>query len=63
MIVERSMEGWAAFVAGPDGKCARAELAIPQFVAEHELAQYLDDVYHEMASPRHPDVRRITAEE
>jgi hypothetical protein len=32
---------------------------IPDFVEEHELAQFLEDLFHESASPHNGDVHRI----
>ncbi len=35
------------------------EIIIPDFIEEHEIAGWLDDIYHEAASPQHPDVLRV----
>lgn len=59
MVVERSADGWRFFRAGPDGKRAPVDVAIPAFIAEDELLQYLDDIYHELATPANPCVRRV----
>jgi hypothetical protein len=58
MLAERSVEGWRLFVLGGDGKLARADIVIPDFIHEHELEQYLDDMFHEMATRERPRVRR-----
>lgn len=54
--VERTSDGWIACWLGNEGKRRPAEFVIPDFVAEDELAQYLRDLFHESASPQHPDV-------
>ncbi len=59
MVAERSAEGSRLFVAGADGKLARADIVVPDFVHEHELEQYLDDIFHEMATPDRPRVTRL----
>lgn len=59
MAVERHAEGWRVFVLGSDGKRSPADVVIPDFVQDAELAQYLDDLFHEAARPRHPSVKRV----
>lgn len=60
MLVERAGSGWQLFYLGTDGKRSRAsDVMIPDFVAEDELAQYLADIFHESATPKHPGVRRL----
>lgn len=60
-IVEVRREGalWQAYRVGGDGKRTRAGFVIPDFVAEDELAQFLEDLFHKSASPHNGDVRRI----
>ena len=60
MEVERAADGWRLWRLGTDGKRSPVEVSIPAFVAEDELLQYLDDVFHEVATPEHPSVRRVT---
>ena len=60
MIVEPSANGWELFVLGHDGKRSLADVVIPDFVQEYELAQYLDDLFHEMATPANPCVRPLS---
>jgi hypothetical protein len=61
MIAEPTGDGWRLYVLGADGKrCAAAEIVVPSFVVEHELAQYLDDMFHEAATPEHPSVTPIS---
>jgi hypothetical protein len=59
MVVESTGDGWRLFVLGADGKRSRADIVIPDFVQEHEIAQYLDDMFHEMATRDRPCVTRI----
>lgn len=59
MSVERSARGWELYYAGTDGKRRPADVVIPSFVTEAELVQYLDDLFHEAATARHPAVRRL----
>lgn len=47
---------WVAYLIGAEGKRRRAGFEIPDFVAANELAQYLDDLFHEDASPERPGV-------
>jgi hypothetical protein len=59
MAVERHGTGWRVFGIGNDGKRSAVNVAIPDSVEEHELVQYLDDLFHEAARPRHPAVVRL----
>jgi hypothetical protein len=59
MLVERTGDEWRTYLLGADGKRSPADVAIPATVAESELAQYFDDLFHEAASPRHPVVVRV----
>lgn len=58
MVAEFSGDGWRLLVAGSDGKLAPADVVVPDFIQEHELEQYLDDVFHEMATHERPRVTR-----
>jgi hypothetical protein len=60
MEVERAADGWRLWRLGTDGKRSPVDVSIPAFVAQEELLQYLDDVFHEVATPEHPSVRRVT---
>lgn len=57
VIVEATSQGWAAFYSGNDGKRRPANIAIPAHLARQDIAQYLDDLFHESATARHPTVR------
>jgi hypothetical protein len=60
MIAEPSPNGWQLFVLGADGKRSPADVVIPHFVQEHELEQYLDDLFHEVATPANPCVKPLS---
>lgn len=59
MSAERSAGGWRLFVHGADGKRRPADAAVPPSVAEEDLQQYLDDLFHESATPAKPCVKRL----
>jgi hypothetical protein len=59
VLVARSDAGWQAFYPGTDGKRRAADFIVPPELAEHELADYLADLFHENATPRHNGVERI----
>jgi hypothetical protein len=56
----RDTGGWRAFYAGADGKRRAAEFIVPAEVAEHELGEYLADLFHENATPKHGTVERLS---
>ena len=60
-IVEVRREGaqWQVYRVGVDGKRTPAGFVVPDFVEEEELAQFLEDLFHESASPYNGDVHRI----
>lgn len=56
----RSGDEWRAVYIGPDGKHRPAnDVMIPSSLAGSELETYLADVFHESASPAHPNVTRL----
>lgn len=60
MLAELTASGWQLFDLGPDGKRRLAQdVAVPAFVSENELEQYLADLFHESATGRHCGVRRL----
>ena len=59
IAIERVNERWFCYLSGADGKRRPMELAVPDEVTREELAQYLYDVYHELATPTNGDVREI----
>ena len=62
MEVERAAGGWRLWRHRGDGKRSPVEVSIPVFVTEDDLLQYLDDIFHEAATPENPCVRRVRAE-
>ena len=42
-----------------DGKRRAADFIVPGDIAEHELAEYLADLFHENATPRHGTVEQL----
>ena len=59
MVAESSNAGWQLFVLGADGKRSRADVVVPDFIGENELEQFLDDLFHELATRERPSVTRI----
>lgn len=60
VLVTASADGWVAFYLSDDGKRRPASnLVIPSDIPETELEQYLGDLCHEWATPRHPGVERL----
>jgi hypothetical protein len=59
MLAEHGAGGWRVFELGADGKRREVRIAVPEFIEDNEIDQYLDDLYHENATPAHPCVRRI----
>jgi len=57
--VERTDDGWEAFVPGADGKRRRAQISIPSEFRADEVGRYLGDLFHESASAEHPAVRLL----
>ncbi len=57
--IERHQNEWLVYRPGNDGKRRPSSLAIPNCIQEQELEQYLTDIFHENASPRHPEVLRL----
>mgnify|MGYP000436987460 CR=1 FL=1 len=48
--IVREGTAWACYQSGA-GKRVRAGLVIPAELTAGELAEYLDDIYHELARP------------
>jgi hypothetical protein len=59
MLAEHDGTGWRLFETGTDGKRRELNIAVPDFIGEAEIDQYLDDLFHEAATPAHPCVLRI----
>jgi hypothetical protein len=58
-LVRREDGLWQAYAVGADGKRGPAGFVIPDFIEDHEMEQYLFDLFHENATPGKGDVRRI----
>jgi len=56
----RQLDGTHTYWLGDEGKRRLAHFVVPDFVSEHEIAEYLRDLFHESASPRNPDVVRLS---
>ena len=57
IIVEATEGGWVAFYQDNDGKRRPADFVIPHDLDSEEIANYLDDLFHEFATEEHPRVR------
>lgn len=53
---------WQAWLTGNEGKRRPAELCIPPDLQQHELQEYLADVFHEDATPRYNEVLLLSSE-
>lgn len=58
-LVERVGSEWRAYSLESDGKRLPFHVAIPSSLGENELAQYFDDLYHEAATQKRPNVVRL----
>jgi hypothetical protein len=60
VVVEQSEDGWLAFYPGNEGKRRPAtDIVIPPSLAEADIEHYLADLFHELASKQHPEVKRL----
>lgn len=57
--ISRRNGSWIAFDLGSEGKRRPADFIVPDFVAEDEISQYLEDLFHESAMPWNGSVFRI----
>ncbi|TKB45745.1 DUF7661 family protein [Thalassotalea mangrovi] len=61
MSVLRNRDEWQLFVESETSIRRRVyDVVIPEELREDELAGYLDDIYHEYASEKHPSVKQIS---
>jgi hypothetical protein len=60
MVVEWHDGHWRTSLLGSDGKRSLVNISIPDSISEAELVQHFDDIYHEVATPQHPAVVRLT---
>jgi hypothetical protein len=60
ILVEKSADGWMAFYPGNEGKKRPAtDIIMPPSLSESDIEQYLADLFHESASKKHPDIKRL----
>lgn len=59
MVFEYSMKGWKTYYSGDDGKRIPANVTIPSHYTVKDIAQYLDNRFHESATEIHSKVRKI----
>ena len=53
-------DGWEIFYLSEGGKRRLAtEIFVPNFVKETELENYIEDICHEWATEKHPNVQRL----
>ncbi len=55
---ERAGDGWRLLRVGADGKRGLLDAVVPPGLAAADLAGYLDELFHELASPGDA-VRRV----
>lgn len=53
---------WRTFYLGAEGKRRPADFIVPDDVAEHELCEYLADLFHEEATPRNNTATQLKHE-
>ena len=54
---QRGSKSWRLYYLGGDGKKRLAtDIIVPRSVKEDELVAYLEDLLHELATPRHPQI-------
>jgi hypothetical protein len=59
MQAQRTDGRWRLFLVGAEGKKRPVpDVTVPPHLSAEELLTFLDDLYHEFASPSHPSVRR-----
>lgn len=59
VAIKVEADGYTAFRLGPDGKRRPAEFVVPHCIAEDELCQYLEDLFHESAMHGNGDVVQL----
>lgn len=60
MSVRRESEQWRIYKESPTGIRSRVyDVVIPDYLTASELKGYLDDIYHEYASERYPNVEQL----
>lgn len=51
--------GWRAFYLGDEGKRRPADFIVPDDIAEDDICEYLADLFHENATPRNSQTRKL----
>ncbi|WP_025820040.1 DUF7661 family protein [Shewanella marina] len=60
MLIDRQQGQWLLFKSSGTGLRVRIyDVVIPKHLNESELAQYLDDIFHERASAQYPQVIKL----
>ena len=60
MAVERRGDEWRLYDLGAEGKRSPVpEVTVPATLTDVEVERFLADLFHEYASSRHPDVKRL----
>jgi hypothetical protein len=60
IIIERAVNSsWLAYYQGADGKRGKADFPIPSRLTVEELGNYLEELFHESATPERPAVVRL----
>ncbi len=57
--VNRTDTGWTAFYLGNEGKRRLADFIVPDDIEEHDVCEYLADLFHEEATPRNNTATRV----
>lgn len=62
MQAVRAEGRWSLFLVGNEGKKRLVQdVVVPSELSKDELIGFLDDLYHEWATPAHPSVRRTAS--
>ncbi|MEY4668282.1 MAG: hypothetical protein RL518_981 [Pseudomonadota bacterium] len=60
IVIERGPGNtWVAYYQGADGKRGKADFPIPARLSSGDLESYLEELFHEWASPERPAVLRL----
>ena len=60
VLAVHTNDGWEMFYLSEEGKRRLAtEIFVPNFVKETEIENYIEDICHEWATEKHPNVRRL----
>lgn len=60
MSIHKKEDEWLLFKESDTGIRSRIyDVVIPPDLETYEFAKYLDDIYHEYSSERHPSVKQI----